>query len=142
MNSRLNMTIREKYGYAYSVESSYTSYTNTGIFSIYLGTDQKYINKSIALTLKELKKLREIRFSSIQLHRAKVQLLGQIALSEENNTNIMLGIGKSLLNYGKVDSLEEVYEKINLITANDLLEISNEVFNEQQLSTLIYQSKK
>lgn len=142
MNSRLNMTIREKYGYAYSIESSYTSYTNTGIFSIYLGTDQKNINKSIDLTLKELKKLRDTKFSTIQLHRAKVQLLGQIALSEENNANIMLGIGKSLLNYGKVDSLEEVYEKINRISSNDLLEISNEVFNEKQLSTLIYESKK
>ncbi len=142
MNSRLNMTIREKYGYAYSIESSYTSYTNTGIFSIYLGTDQKNINKSIDLTLKELKKLRDTKFSTIQLHRAKVQLLGQITLSEENNANIMLGIGKSLLNYGKVDSLEEVYEKINRISANDLLEISNEVFNEKQLSTLIYSSKK
>lgn len=142
MNSRLNMSIREKYGYAYSIESSYTSYTNTGIFSIYLGTDQKNLTKSIALTLKELKKLRDTKFSTIQLHRAKVQLLGQITLSEENSANIMLGIGKSLLNYGKVDSLEEVYEKINLITASDLLEISNEVFNEKQLSTLIYSSKK
>lgn len=142
MNSKLNMSIREKHGYAYSIESSYTSYTNTGIFSIYLGTEQKNLNKSIDLTLKELKNLRDISFSDIQLHRAKVQLLGQIALSEENNANIMLGIGKSLLNYGKVDSLEEVYKKINKITSNELLEIANEVFNESQLSTLIYQSKK
>lgn len=142
MNSRLNMSIREKHGYAYSVESSYTSYTNTGIFSIYLGTDQKNMSKSIDLTLKELKTLREKKFSDIQLHRAKIQLLGQITLSEENNVNIMLGIGKSLLNYGKVDSLEEVYEKINNITAKELLEISNEIFNKEQISTLIYQSKK
>ena len=142
MNSRLNMSIREKHGFAYSVESSYTSYTNTGIFSIYLGSDQKNLSKSIDLTLKELKILREKKFSDIQLHRAKVQLLGQITLSEENNVNIMLGIGKSLLNYGKVDSLEEVYEKINRITAIELLEISNEIFNPEQISTLIYQSKK
>lgn len=142
MNSRLNMSIREKHGFAYSVESSYTSYTNTGIFSIYLGTDQKNLSNSIDLTLKELKILREKKFSDIQLHRAKVQLLGQITLSEENNVNMMLGIGKSLLNYGKVDSLEVVYEKINRITANELLEISNEIFNPEQISTLIYQSKK
>lgn len=142
MNSRLNMSIREKHGYAYSVESSYTSYTNTGIFSIYLGTDQKNLTKSIDLTLKELKKMRETKFSEIQLHRAKVQLLGQITLSEENNVNIMLGIGKSLLNYGKVDSLEEVYEKVNKITASELLAISNEIFDEHQISSLTYQSKK
>ncbi len=142
MNSRLNMSIREKHGYAYSVESSYTSYTNTGIFSIYLGTDQKNLTKSIDLTLKELKKMRETKFSEIQLHRAKVQLLGQITLSEENNVNIMLGIGKSLLNYGKVDSLEEVYEKVNKITASELLAISNEIFDEHQISSLVYQSKK
>ncbi|MGE0562195.1 MAG: M16 family metallopeptidase [Flavobacteriales bacterium] len=142
MNSRLNMSIREKHGFAYSVESSYTSYTNTGIFSVYLGTDQKNMSKSIELTLKELKLLREKRFSDIQLHRAKVQLLGQITLSEENNVNIMLGIGKSLLNYGKVDSLEDVYKKINNITAEQLLEIANDIFNKEEISTLIYQSKK
>lgn len=142
MNSRLNMSIREKNGYAYSVESSYTSYTNTGIFSIYLGTDKKNLNKSIELTRKELKKLRDNKFTDIQLHRAKNQLLGQITLAEENNVNVMLGIGKSLLNYGKVDSLEDVFCKINKITSSDLIEISNEVFDENQLSSLIYQSKK
>lgn len=142
MNSRLNMSIREKHGFAYSVESSYTSYTNTGIFSVYLGTDKKNLQKSIELTLKELKKLRENQFSDIQLHRIKIQLLGQITLAEENSANIMLGIGKSLLNYGKVDSLEDVYNKINKISSKNLLDISNEIFDEKQLSTLIYQSKK
>lgn len=138
MNSRLNMTIREKYGYAYSIESSYTSYSDTGLFSVYVGTDKKNIQKSIDLIRKELKKFRLTQLSSIQLHRAKQQLLGQIVLADENNVNVMLGIAKSLINYGKVDSLEEVYKKINRITATELIDISNEIFDEKQLSTLIF----
>jgi predicted Zn-dependent peptidase len=141
MNSRLNMSIREKYGYAYSIESSYSSYCDTGIFSIYLGTDERNSKKSIDLTLRELKRFRENKLTDIQLHRAKQQLLGQITLSEENNVNIMLGIGKSLINYGKVDSLVEVYNKVNKISAEELLQISNEVFNEKQLSILTFQAK-
>lgn len=141
MNSRLNMSIREKYGYAYSIESSYSSYCDTGIFSIYLGTDERNSKKSINLTLKELKRFRENKLTTIQLHRAKQQLLGQITLSEENNVNIMLGIGKSLINYGKVDSLVEVYNKVNKISAEELLQISNEVFDEKQLSILTFQAK-
>lgn len=141
MNSRLNMSIREKYGYAYSIESSYSSYCDTGIFSIYLGTDERNSKKSIDLTLRELKRFRENKLTDIQLHRAKQQLLGQITLSEENNVNIMLGIGKSLINYGKVDSLNEVYKKVNKISSEELLQIANEVFNEKQLSILTFQAK-
>jgi predicted Zn-dependent peptidase len=141
MNSRLNMSIREKYGYAYSIESSYSSYCDTGIFSIYLGTDERNSKKSIDLTLRELKRFRENKLTDIQLQRAKQQLLGQITLSEENNVNIMLGIGKSLINYGKVDSLNEVYKKVNKISSEQLLQIANEVFNEKQLSILTFQAK-
>ena len=138
MNSRLNMGIREKYGYTYNIESSYTVFSDVGLFYIYLGTDQKYIDKSIKLVHKELRNLRNHKLSSSQLHKAKQQIIGQITLSEENNCNVMLGMGKSLLIYNKVDDLKETFSKIEKLTAENLLEIANIVFDEKQLSSLIF----
>lgn len=139
MNSRLNMGIREKYGLTYSIESTYTEYSDTGLFSIYLGTDENNLERSIQLTLKELKKLKTKNLSTVQLEKAKKQLMGQIALTEENNVNVMLGMGKSVLLYNQVDLLKDVYLKINKITSNEIAHVANEVFDEKQLSKLIYQ---
>jgi len=142
MNSRLNMGIREKYGFAYNIESNYTTYSDTGLFNLYLGTDSKHIEKSIHLVHKELKKLRNQKLSPTQLSKSKQQLIGQITLSEENNCNTMLGMGKSLLLYNKIDDISTVHKKINALTATELQDIANEIFNEQNLSSLIFQPIK
>ncbi|MGB0882737.1 MAG: M16 family metallopeptidase, partial [Vicingaceae bacterium] len=84
MNSRLNFGIREKYGFTYNIESSYTAFSDIGLFYIYLGTDAKHINKSIKLVHKELKNLCIKKLSPTQLQKAKRQIIGQITLSEEN----------------------------------------------------------
>ncbi|MDB3887438.1 insulinase family protein [bacterium] len=142
LNSRLNLEIREKYGFTYNIESSYTTYTDTGLFNIYLGTDTKHIEKSIKLVKRELKKLREKQLTPTQLKTAKKQLIGQITLGEESNVNVMLGMGKSILIYNKVDSIKDVHSKIELITASELQDTANEIFDEKQLSTLIYSIKE
>lgn len=138
LNSRLNLSLREKYGFVYSVDASYTSFTDTGILGIFFGTDPKQSEKSNKLVKKELKKLRENALGTLQLHRAKAQLMGQLAMSEENNTSLMLMLAKSILDLNRVDTLEEIFEKIELIKASDLLEVANEIFEENQLSTLTY----
>ena len=138
MNSRLNMGIREKYGFTYNIESSYTSFSDTGLFYLYLGTDQKHIEKSIKLVNRELKILRDKKISPSQLQKAKIQIIGQITLSEENNCNVMLGMGKSILVYDKVEGLRETYNKINAITQEELQTIANEIFNTKQMSSLIF----
>ncbi len=142
MNSRLNMGIREKHGFTYNIESTYNTYSDIGVVGIYLGTDVKHLDKSINLVHKELKKLRTIKLSSSQLQKAKQQLIGQITLAEENKSNVMIGLGESLLFYNKVDSLEEVYQKINDVNSNNLLEVANEIFDPNQLSSLIYKPNK
>jgi predicted Zn-dependent peptidase len=138
MNSRLNMTLRERKGLAYNVESNYSTYSDTGIIHIYFGTDKKNLEKCIDLTYRELKKVREQRLGSVQLSRAKRQLIGQIAIAAENNENQMLSIGRSLLFFNRVDSLEEITRKIENSTHSELLEVSNEIFNPDQLSCLVY----
>ncbi|MBC8464414.1 MAG: insulinase family protein [Bacteroidetes bacterium] len=138
MNSRLSLGIREKYGFTYHIESHYTPYIDTGIFNIYLASDKDKVEKSIKLVKKELKKFREITLGPQQLKKAKQQLIGQIAIGQESEVNLMLALGKSLLLYNKVDSFEEVKTKIEAVTAKDLQEVALEIFNEKQLSTLIF----
>lgn len=142
MSSRLNLEIREKHGIAYTIESSYTSLTDTGIFSIYFGTDTEKAEKALRLTHKELKKLRDNKLGSVQLQQAKQKFIGQIALAEENRMSLILSMTKSLLDFNRVDSLEEVFGKINRVTANELLHISNEVFDPAVLSTLVFESQE
>ncbi|TVQ12358.1 MAG: insulinase family protein [Bacteroidetes bacterium] len=141
LNSRLNMGIREKYGFCYNIESHYQPYSDTGLFSIYMGTDNDYIDKTIALVLKELTLLREKRLGSLQLKRAKQQLQGQVAISFESNLNEMLSIGKSLLLYDRIDNIIEINEKIQMVTSSELLDVANEVFAPEMLSMLMYRPR-
>lgn len=138
MNSRLNLHIRERHGIAYNIESGYQPYSDTGLFHIYLGTDMRLFNKAKKLVDAELRRLRENKLGTAQLHMAKQQLIGQIALGQESGSGTMLALGKSYLMYNRVDTLEEVYKSIESVTAEELLEISNEVFDPSKLSTLTY----
>ncbi|HPR57557.1 MAG TPA: pitrilysin family protein [Bacteroidales bacterium] len=142
MNTRLNLNIRERYGYCYNIESHYQPFSDTGYFIIYLGTDNGYLEKSIRLIFKELKNLREVRLGTLQLHRAKQQIIGQLAISLESKVNEMISIGKSHLFFDKVDTFEIIREKINRLSADDLLEVANEIFNESQFSRLTYLPKE
>ena len=138
LNSRLNLSLREKNGLAYNVESSYNPYNDTGIFSIYFGTDRQYLNKSIAIAMEELKKLRTSKLGSIQLSKAKNQIKGYLVRGYENHESLMLSLGKSLLVFNKIETIEEICKKIDNVTASELLETANDIFEPAKMSTLIY----
>jgi predicted Zn-dependent peptidase len=138
LNSRLNLSLREKNGLAYNVESSYNPYCDTGIFSIYFGTDAQYLNKSISIAMAELNKLRDTKLGTIQLSKAKNQIKGYLARGYENHESLMLSLGKSLLVFNKIDSIEDICKKIDSVTASELLETANDIFEPEKLSTLIY----
>ena len=139
MNSRLNMVLRERNGMAYNVESSYTSYFDTGEFTVYFGTDKENMDHALRLVNKEFKKIKEQHLGILQLSRAKKQLIGQLAISTENREDLMLSLGKSLLFFNKVDSMEVIFERIEKIVSSEILDMANEVFDEPQSSILIYQ---
>lgn len=141
LNSRLNMAIREKHGIGYSIESVYQPYSDTGVLAIYLGIDKKQLEKSIFLVKKELQKLREIKLGGIQLHRVKRQAMGQMAIGYESRLNEMLSIAKSHLHKPIVRTTEEIMLEIENITAENLQQIANEIFDEKQLSALIFKGK-
>jgi predicted Zn-dependent peptidase len=138
MNSRLNLSLRERKGLAYNVESNYNAYHDTGIFSIYFGTEKQNLEKSISVVMTEMKRLRSKRLGDIQLSKAKNQVKGYLARSYENHESLMLRLGKSLLVFNRIDTLEDTCKKIDSLTSQDLLDIANEVFEPLQLSTIIY----
>jgi predicted Zn-dependent peptidase len=142
MNSRLNITLREKNGIAYNLESNYQPFTETGLFSIYCGTDEQLMVRAIDLIHMELNKLRSKSLSTNALATAKKQLKGQLAISLESHQNEMLSMGKNILVFGKVDTAEEVYRKIDKILAPDIQELANQVFDPNQLSMLIFNNQK
>lgn len=138
MNSRLNVSLRERRGLVYNVESNLTSYVDTGLFCIYFGTDPKDVDTCLRLTHKELKRMRDVKMSASQLDAAKKQLIGQIYVSSDNFESNALGMGKSFLHYHKYEGIERVCERIQTLTTEAVLEVANEILAEEHLSTLIY----
>ena len=142
LNSRLTLAIREKHGLAYAVEASYTSFSDTGFWSVYLGSDPKNIDKAISLAKKEIQRLCDKGLSNAQLIRAKKQLKGHMSLGMDSNVSLMLGLGKSLLAFDQIDTIKDIHEGIDRITSQELLVIANRYFAPNLISELIFDCKK
>ena len=142
MNCRLSLNIREKYGMAYHIEAGYTPYQDCGVFSVYFGTDRRHHDKVQTLVDKELMLLCNNKLGVRQLHDAKTQLIGQIALSQDSGPAMMTGLAKSFLLYNKVQPLNEFFKSIEKISADDLLRVANQFIKPDLLSRLVYLDKK
>ena len=138
MNSRLNVSLREKRGLVYSVESGVSSYSDTGLFTIYLGTDPSNLDQCLTIVEKELRLLMDNKLTDRQLKSAQNQLFGQMAISSENKENATLAMGKSLLHFNKYDSMEEVMNHVLTFKALDLMDIANEILEIKKLNRIIY----
>ena len=138
MNSRLNLALREKHGFVYSIDANYSAFHDIGLMSIFFGTERKQLYKSVDLVIKEMRKLASRSLGVGQLHKAKEQFIGQMAMAEENYISLMLMHGKSLLIHNKIESFEDVVAKIRKVTSNELFEIANEIFDESNISFLYF----
>lgn len=138
MNSRLNLNLRERNGIAYNIESHYSAMSDTGMFSIYYGTEVENLKKSSKLIQKEINLLKNKTLTSTQLQAAKKQILGQILISNENRENTLLNIAKSYMHFNKYDSYEELSAKINQITSEHLREVANQIFDHNNFFELKY----
>ncbi|MCP9769678.1 insulinase family protein [Lacihabitans sp. LS3-19] len=138
MNSRFNLSLREKYGLVYQIEAGFTSYYDSGMFAVFFGTDPQNLNKTLKLVDKELLNLKNKSLGFIQLKTLKEQLKGQLAMSEESKQGFMLMMAKSLLDLDKVEPLSKIFSDIDNITNAKLSDLANEMFDANHLSTLIY----
>ncbi len=140
MSSRLNMSVREKHGLTYSISSNYSTYFDTGVFTIYFACDKKNVNQCRDLINKELDKLCKQKLSPEQLQKAKLQLMGQSALMEENHAVKMQLQARSLLDFGKYVSYKDFLKKVEKVTAEEIQEICNSFLRPEHMSSLIYES--
>jgi len=138
MSSLLNMVLREKNGLTYTVESNFTSFCDAGLFMIYFGTDVKKVDKCLTLIQSEFDRIKNSSLLTDKLSAFKDQLLGQLAMSYDNNQNIMLSQAKSVLVFGRVDSFSELSSKIISISEDQMLDVANDILCFEKMSFLKY----
>lgn len=138
MNSRLNVRLREHAGLVYNVESNVTNYTDTGVWNVYFGCDKKDINRCVRLVKSELKRFIDKPLSESQLQAAKKQLIGQLGVGMAQFESYAIGFGKSSALYNHVYDIEEYFDRIREVTAQQVQEIAATIFDEKLLTTLIY----
>lgn len=139
MNSILNMRIRERYGFTYNIESHYSPYSDAGLFSIYLGTDKRHLEQSIKHIQRELKQLCTKKLSANKLHLSKQQFKGQMALARENEGNVMLSSGRSLMYYNQVRTMEWWAKAIDAVTAEEIQTLADEHLKQAEFDRLIFE---
>ena len=140
MNSRLNVAIRERYGFCYSIESQYVPMSDTGLFYIYAGVDTDAQERACRLIKDELQRVTETPLTLHQLRLAQRQMIGQMTINNDMGMNEMQSIGKALLNYERVDSLEEMNADIMSVTPDALLSVAQAQFRPDGISTLVYRN--
>lgn len=138
MNSRLNVSLREKRGLVYTVESNLTSYTDTGAWCIYFGCDHDDVDHCLQLVHRELKSLCTQALTPAKLAAAKKQIIGQIGVACDNFENRALDMAKSFLHYNRLEPAERLFARIRSLTADQLLDVANDMFAPERISTLIY----
>ena len=138
MNSRLNLSLRERHGLVYTVESSMTSYSDTGLWVVYFGCDPDDISRCQRLVRRELDRLMEKPLSAAQLKAAQRQLQGQLAIACDNREQYTLDYARTFLHTGKGRTLSDVMRHIDNLTALQLQQTAQQLFAAEQLTTLIY----
>ena len=138
MNSRLNVAVREREGFCYTIESQYIPFTDAGLFYIYAGIDSEATERGTELILNELRHMRDTLMSPQRLKAAQNQLIGQMAINNDSGINEMQSIGKACLNFEHVDTLEEMNRDILAVTAQELQETARQYLAEENFSFLRY----
>ena len=132
------MSVREKKGLAYTVESYFNPFSDCGLFSVYFGCDAHERDHCLELVHKELEKLKQQKLGSLQLYYAKKQYIGQLALAQESKLNELLSAGHIALFYDEVADMDENIRTLEGITAEELCDTANEIFDLSRFSTLIF----
>jgi len=138
MNARLNISLRERNGLVYNVESTMVSYGDTGLWGVYFGCDPHDVKRCLRLVRRELDKIIEKPLTDSQLKAAKRQLKGQIGIACDNREQFALDFGKSFLHYGWEKDITSLYSQIEEVTAEQIQQVARELMSEDRITTLIY----
>jgi predicted Zn-dependent peptidase len=133
-SSRLFREVREKRGLAYAVGSYTEQYTETGMVAMYLGTRADNVQESCAIIGRELGNLRDAGISAEELERAKEHVKGRMVLSLEATATRMSRIARSILFDVPLLSLDEMLERVEGVTAEDVTALVTEFYDPERLS--------
>ena len=138
MNSRLNMSLRERRGLVYSVDSTMASYSDTGIWCAYFGCDAADVNRCLRLVHSELRRLADQPLTAAQLRNAKQQIEGQLSIASDNREQFVLDFAKNYLHQGTERDLSDIMAHVEALTAEQLQQVAIELFASDRLITLVY----
>jgi predicted Zn-dependent peptidase len=138
MNSRLSLLLRERNGIGYNVETNFMPFHDTGLFTIYYGTDSSNIERSLRIVNRELDKICSMKFSPTQLKKVIRQISGQLYMSSVSGESQMLSVGRSALFFDSVDDVDDIVRRLETITSDKLLEVAGRYIAPKSLSSMIY----
>jgi len=137
MSSRLFQEIREKRGLAYSVYSFQSSYLDTGLLGVYAGTARESVVEVLDLLMATLRDLKHAPVSGVELSVAKEQLKGNLLLSTESTSSRMSKMAMNAIYFGRQIDMQEVVVEIDRVQAQDVLELSRDLFRPEQMGLTI-----
>ena len=138
MNSRLNLSLRERNGLVYNVESASVGYTDTGVWTVYFGCDPHDVVRCKKLVMRELAHLTERPLSASVLEAAKRQIMGQAGISYDSFENVAINMGKRFLHYNTTQTYEALCQRVQALTSEELSHTAREVFVPENISTMMF----
>lgn len=137
MSSRLFQEIREKKGLAYAVFSFHALYQDTGQFAVYAGTRPGNTEQVVGLIQAEIERVRASGITAEEMTRAKDSIKGHMVLGLESTRNRMTRLGKNAVTGGELLSVDEVVERIDAVSLDDIARVADEVLSGQRVLALI-----
>ncbi len=137
MSSRLFQEIREKRGLVYSVYGYFRPYADVGQGVIYAGTDLERVEETIAAAIEELRKLRDEQVPEEELRRTKELRKGRLLMGLEDSRSVASWLGSQEITYGEIKTPEQVMEKIEAVTAEQVQELAREILRPEKMSLAI-----
>ncbi len=137
--SRMNMTLREKYGITYNAEAAYCPFSDSGLYTLYFSCDSSRKERAEQLLFKELAVFTAGIISEAKLSRYKRQFIGQLLIANQSAEGAMMAVAKSLLLYGGCESTSSIVAKINAISTADIHRVASMMFAPENIYKLIYQ---
>lgn len=134
MSSRLFQEIRERRGLAYAVYSFLSLYSDTGTWGAYVGVDNSNTEQVIEVIAREMKRAKDEPVDSSELTNAKQYLKGGLYLGAESTDNQMTRIAQNEITFGRFVPLKEVEDKVEEVTAEQILEVAQDIFQNDFVS--------
>ncbi len=134
MSSRLFNEVREKKGLAYEIGTQVKRLSDTGVFLVHAGVDNRKVVMAIATIFKEMEKISQKQVSRDEFTRAKEYYTGQLLLGLEDTLDHMLWLGEQEISLRKIKTIRDILKEIETVDISDLRRVAKHIFRDNRLS--------